>query len=196
MASFLFDVSLWVPILVALIGFVLLIGGHKRQAAGLRNAGLVVLLLGIGWLVLSFVVETPRKACEKLARQAIGAAANADWNSFDQILDSNVDGRFIGRNWRADGRQQVDETARMIVKNSELHSASIRDMRSSEHDSLITVAFTTSIDSELTPGHAIPVDWEFDFRQSGGQWRVGEIRALKVDDTEPEGIRQSLNKSR
>jgi hypothetical protein len=195
MASLLFDVSLWVPIVMALAGLVLLIAGQRTQTVGVRSGGLIVFLVAIVWLVLSLVIETPRKSCEKLARQAVQAASDGDWNAFDQLLDSNVDTRYVGRSWRVDGRQQVDETARMIVKNSGLHSASVRDMRATEHDSIITVAFTASIDSELTPGHPIPVDWEFDFRQSGGQWRVGEIRVLKVDDTEPEGIRQSLNKA-
>jgi hypothetical protein len=196
MRAILFDVSLWVPIVLALVGLVLLIGGNKTQGARSRNTGLVILSLAILWLILTFVVETPRKACENLARRAVQAATDGDWNGFDQLLESNVDARYVGRNCLSYGRQQVDETARMIVKNSVFPAAFIHNMRSTEHDSLLTVAFTASIDSELTPGHPIPVDWEFDFRQSGGQWRIGEIRVLKVDDTEPEGIRQSLNKSR
>jgi|SRR5579863_9055976 len=194
MRELFFDVSLWVPILLALVGVVSLVSGNRRQAGGLRNAGAVVVLVAIVWVVLSFVIDTPRKNCERLTRRAVQAITDGDWKTLDDLLTSNADARYVGRSWRVDGREAVEATARMIVKNSDLHSASIGHLHSSQQDSVITVAFTAFTDTELTPGHPIDSDWEFDFRQDGEQWRIQEIRVSRVDKTEPEGIRESLNK--
>jgi len=194
MREFLFDVSWWPPTLLAVVGIILLVWANRRQLTAPRNAGALVALLGVLWLVLSFVVQTPRKICEKLARQAVGAIADSDWKSFDDLLVPGADARFVGRPWRVYGREAVDATAKMIVKNAGLHSAGVSRVHSSRQDSTVTVSFTAFIDSELTPGHPIDSDWEFDFRAVADQWLIQEIRVLRVDATDPEGIRESLNR--
>ena len=194
MREFLFDVSWWMPALVGVIGIVLLVAGNNRQLAGLRNAGAGVVLIGVAWLVLSVVVDTPRKHCERLTRQAVQAVADGDWKTFDDLLAPGVDARYVGRTWRADGRQAVDQTAKMVAKNAGLHSAGVGRVHVTEQDSVITVAFTGFTDTELTPGHPIDSDWEFDFARTSDRWEVREIRVRRVDETQPEGIRESLNK--
>jgi hypothetical protein len=194
MREILFDVSWWVPALVGIIGIVLLVSGNNRQQPELRNAGAIVILVGMGWLALSFVIDTPRKICERLTRQAVQAAADGDWKTFDDLLASTADARYVGRSWRVDGRQAVDLTAKMVAKNSGLHSASVKRVRVTEQLPTITVAFTAFTDTDLAPGHPIDSDWELDFRPTGDQWQIQEIRVSRVDDTQPEGIRESLNK--
>jgi hypothetical protein len=194
MRELLFEVSWWVPVLVGIIGVVLLVGGNNRQRPGLRNAGGIVILLGIGWLVLSFVIDTPQKTCERLTRQAVQAVADGDWKTFDDLVAPTADARYVGRSWRVDGRQAIDLTARMVAKNAGLRSASVKRVRIAGQSPTITVAFTAFCDTDLAPGHPIDSDWEFDFRPSGDQWQIQEIRISRVDDTQPEGIRESLNK--
>jgi hypothetical protein len=194
MREILFDVSWWVPVLVGIVGVVLLLSGNNRQQPGLRNVGAIVLLLGIAWLVLSFVIDTPRKTCQRLAGQAVQAVVDGNWNEFDNLLDPDAAARYVGRPWRVDGRQAVDQTAKMVAKNAGLHAASAKRLRVTGESPDITVAFTAFCDTDLVPGHPIDSDWEFDFRRSDGGWRIHEIRVLRVDETQPEGIRESLNK--
>jgi len=194
MREILFDVSSWVPVLVGIVGIVLLVSGNNRQQPGVRNAGIIVVLLGIGWLVLSFVIDTPRKTCQRLTVQAVQAVVDGDWKTFDGLLAPDADGRYVGRTWRVDGRAAVDQTAKMVAKNAGLHSASVKRVRATQQSPAITVAFTAFSDTDLVPGHPIDSDWEFDFGQFGDQWQIREIRVLRVDETQPEGIRESLNK--
>jgi hypothetical protein len=153
-----------------------------------------VILLAIAWLVLSFEIDTPRKTVQRLTDQAVQAAVDGNWNDFDNLLSPDVAARYVGRSWRVDGRQAVDQTAKMVVKNAGLHSASVRRVRVSGQSPELTLAFTAVCDTDLVPGHPLDSDWEFDFRLTGGDWRVHEIRVLRVDETQPEGIRESLNK--
>jgi hypothetical protein len=194
MRELLFDVSWWVPVLVALIGVALLVSGNNRQKAGMRNGGAGVILLGIGWLVLSFLIETPRKTCHRLTSQAVQAVVDGDWKTFDDLLAPTADARYVGRQWRVDGKQAVDQMARYVAKNAGIHSANVRRVGVSENSLTITVAFTAFSETDLVPGHPIDSDWEFDFRPSGDQWQLQEIRVLRVDESQPEGIRESLNK--
>jgi hypothetical protein len=194
MRDLLFDVSWWVPVLLAVIGVALLVSGNNRQNAGLRNGGAGVILVGIGWLVLSFVIDTPRKTCQRLTTSAVQAVVDGDWKTFDDLLAASADARFVGRQWRVDGKQAVDQTAKYVAKNSGLHSASVRRVQVTENSPTITVAFTAFTETDLAPGHPIDSDWEFDFRESGKNWQIQEIRVSRVDESAPESIRESLNK--
>ena len=194
MRELLFDVSWWLPVLVGIVGIVLLVSGNNRQQPGLRNAGAAVLLVGILWLALSFVIDTPRKTCERLTTQAVQAVVDGNFKAFDDLLAPDADGVYVGRSWRVDGRQALDQTARMVAKNAGLHAASAKRLRVTGESPDITVAFTAFCDTDLVPGHPIDSDWEFDFRQSADGWQIHEIRVLRVDETQPEGIRESLNK--
>ena len=197
MREFLFDVAWWLPVVVAIGGVGLLISGNNRQRAGLRNAGAAVVLLAVAWLVLSFVIDTPRKTCQRLARQAVQSVADGDWQALSDLLAPDADARYVDRPWRVDGRQGVLDAARMVARNAGLHSAGVGHVRASAApDEAITVAFTAFTDTDLTPGHPIDSDWEFDFRPQPptGRWQIHEIRVLRVDQTQPEGIRESLNK--
>ena len=194
MSEVLFDIAWWVPGLVVVIGIVLTVAGNNRQKAAVRNGGLVVALLGVGWLVLSFVVETPSKLCVKQTRGIVQAVSDGDWGTFEGMLDPKVSFHYVGRPWQASGKKEVVEGTQTTVKHAGLHSASSGHLKATPDGEKITVAFVGYIDSELTPGHPIDSDWEFDFRQSGGKWLLTDMRVSRVDDTQPEGIRESLNK--
>lgn len=194
MRELLVDIPWWLPAIVIALGVVLLVSGNNRQMAGVRNGGAVIAVLAIAWAALSFVVDSPRKICERLTHQAVDAVAEGDWKTFDELLAPRVDARFVGRTWRVDGQQAVDAAARMIAKNSGLHSAAVRRVIVAGKGPTRTVSFTAYADTELAPGHPIDSNWEFDWQQNGDRWLLQELRVLKVDETAPEGIRESLNK--
>ncbi|HXE52775.1 MAG TPA: hypothetical protein VN541_07150, partial [Tepidisphaeraceae bacterium] len=93
MSEFLFDAPLWLPAILLIVGIFVLIRGNNRQMPAMRNAGAAVILLAIAWAVLSFVVDTPRKICERLTAQAVRAAADRDWKTFDSLLSPDADAR-------------------------------------------------------------------------------------------------------
>jgi hypothetical protein len=192
--DFLFDIAWWVPLAVVAVGVALAVAGNNRQQAGLRIGGIGVVLLGVAWLVLSFVVETPSKLCVKQTRQIVQAVSDGDWTTFENMLDPKVTFHYVGRTWHASGKAEVDAGTKTTVKHAGLHSASAGHLKPTKDADKITVAFVGYIDSELTPGHPIDSDWEFDFRQSGGKWLLTDMRVLRVAGVEPEGIRESLNK--
>jgi|SRR5579859_7396804 len=194
MTDFLFDIAWWVPILVVVIGVALTLTGNNRQQSGLRNGGIAVVLLGIVWLVLSFIVETPSKLCVKQTRQIVQAVSDGDWTTFDSLLDPKVTFHYASRPWQASGKAEVAAGTQTTVKHAGLHSASAGHLKPTRDGDKITIAFVGYIDSELTPGHPIDSDWEFDFHLTAGKWLLTDIRVSRVDDTAPEGIRESLNK--
>ena len=192
--DFLFDIAWWVPVLMVVIGVVLTLAGNNRQQAGLRNGGIGVALLGVVWLVLSFVVDTPSKLCVKQTHQIVQAVSDGDWPTFESALDPKVTFHYVSRPWQASGKPEVVEGTKTTVKHAGLHSATAGHLKPTRDGNKITVAFVGYIDSELTPGHPIDSDWEFDYRESGGKWLLTDMRISRVDDTQPEGIRESLNK--
>ena len=192
--DFLFDIAWWVPLVVVASGIALTVAGNNRQQSALRAGGIVVVLLGIAWLALSFVIETPSKLCVKQTRQIVQAIAEGDWPTFESLLDPKVTFHYVGRQWQASGKAEVDAGTKTTVKHAGLHSASTGHLKPTRDGDKITVAFIGYIDSELTPGHPIDSDWEFDFRKSGDKWLLNDMRVSRVDDTAPEGIRESLNK--
>jgi hypothetical protein len=194
MTDFLFDIAWWVPLLVVAIGIAVIVAGNNRQQSSLRNGGLVVVLLGIAWFILSFIIETPSKLCVKQTRQIVQAVSDSDWTTFENLLDPKVTFHYVSRPWQASGKAEVDAGTKTTVKHAGLHSASAGHLKPTRDRDKITVAFVGYIDSELTPGHPIDSDWEFDFRPSGGKWLLTDLRVSRVDDTAPEGIRESLNK--
>jgi hypothetical protein len=194
MTELLFDIAWWVPVLVVAAGVGLLVMGNNRQQAMTRNAGVVVALLGIAWLVLSFVMDTPSKICQKQTKQIAQAIADDDWKTFEDLTDAKVAFKFVGRPWRADGRAALEPAVQETVKHAGLHSASVAHAKATRDGDKITVSFVCYTDTELTPGHPIDSDWEFDWRLVGDQWKLIEMRVSRVDDTAPEGIRESLNK--
>ena len=194
MTEFLFDIAWWVPLLVVAAGIGLLVTGNNRQQSAMRNGGGGVAVLGIAWLVLSLVMDTPSKICQKQTKQLVQAMADGDWKVFDELTDAKIGFDYVGRPWHVAGRPAVEAGAQETVKHAGLHSASIGHAKTTRDADKITIAFVGYMDTELTPGHPIDSDWEFDWRLAGEQWRLIAMRVSRVDDTGPEGIRQSLNK--
>lgn len=194
MADYFFDIAWWIPILVVVIGIALTVTGNNRQQSGLRNGGIAIMLLGAAWLVLSFVVETPAKLCQKQTREIVQAMADGDWTTFESLTDPKLTFNYVSRPWHATGKPEVEAGAKLTVQHAGLHSASAGHLKSIRDGDKITVSFTAYTDTELTPGHPIDSDWEFDFRSSADRWLLTAMRVSRVDDTAPEGIRESLNK--
>jgi hypothetical protein len=192
MKEMLFDIAWWVPVIVVALGIAVTMAGNNRQQAAMRNGGVAVAVLGILWLVASFLVETPTKLCQKQTKVLVQAMTDGDWSTFERLTDPKITFNYVSRPWRANGRAEVEAGAKDTVQH--IHSASAGHLAATRTDDKITIAFVGYMDTDLTPGHPIDSDWEFDWKPTGDQWRLAEMRVLRVDETSPEGIRQSLNK--
>lgn len=195
MTELLFDVSWWVPVLVVAAGVAVLVAGNNRQNPGMRNAGGGVALLGVAWLVLSFVIATPTKTCVKQTRQLAQALADGDWKTFNDLAGANASFHYVGRPaWQVAGRAALETEARAVLKQAGLHAASLAHVQTRRAGGNIVVAFTAYLDSDVTPGHPIDSQWEFEWKPEGDAWRLADMRVLDVAGQSPESIRTTLNK--
>ena len=195
MTELLFDVSWWIPLLVAGLGVAILIAGNNRQHAALRNAGGAVALLGVAWLALGFVIATPTKTCVKQSRQLAQAVADGDWKTFNDLAATNAAFHYVGRPaWQVKGRAALETEARAVVKQAGLHSASLAHVQPRREANSVVVAFTAFLDSEVTPGHPIDSQWEFEWQPQPDGWRLADMRVLDVANQSPESIKTTLNK--
>jgi hypothetical protein len=194
MHDLLFSVPWYLPTATAIIGLALLVNGNSRQNARLRNAGGIVMLLAVGWAVMSYLVDTPKEICEKQARQFVKAVVGRDWPTFDGMMETGVDFKFVGSPWQIDGRDNLSGAVKADIEQIGLKSAAATDVTAADAGSTITVGMKVWSNQEYTMGTPLDSEWELDWRETGGHWLLHEIRAIRVSGVKPEEVRGSLRK--
>lgn len=192
MRELLFAVPWWLPTLIALIALAMLVNGNRRQNARMRGAGLTVLLLAVVWGVMSYLVDTPREKCEKLTRRFVQSVVARDFGTFRALMEPGVTFQFAGSDWRIDGRENLTETVKDRADKIGLKSATVTSMRSAESADTVTTTIRVWSSQELTLDQPVNSQWELDWRQTGGQWLLHEIRAIEVSGASPEQVQRGV----
>jgi len=192
--SFIADAPWWVALIIAIAGVAVLLAGNNRQNSAMRNGGAAIIVLGLLIGILGFVLDSPRKAVERATRQFVDAVSSERWSDVQQLLDPQVRWEWPGQPWHADGAPDVLTGARMVVKNSGMHSAVVKQPRVTEAGGDYTVDCVCWISSDATGGQPVDSDWQFTWHHSADNWQLVHLSVSRVDDTAPSGIRSTLDK--
>jgi hypothetical protein len=192
MRDLLFDVPWYLPTLGIIIGLTLLFGGNRRQNPRQRNVGAILVLIAVGWAVMSYLVDTPKEICQKQTRAFIQSVVDRNWSTFDNLLEPGVNFKFIGSPWEIDGRDPLTNAVKADVEQIGLKSAMITEAAATESGGTITVAVKLFTNQTYTMERPIDSDWEWDWRETDGHWRIHEIRALRVSGADPSQVRGGL----
>ena len=192
MDDLLFDVPWWIPTVLAIVGIILLVSGNRRQNNRIGSAGTVLILIAVGWAVMSYLVDTPKEICQKQTRAMVRSVLDRDWNKFDGLLAPDVTFRFTGSTWQIAGRETISSDVKQDVDQIGLHGAHITDIRAAENAGTITVSFKVFTTQDLTMDRPLDSEWETDWQKSQNQWRLREIRAIRVSGVTADQVRGSL----
>jgi len=192
--SLIADAPWWIPVVVVLVGVGLLFAGNSRGNSGLRNGGLGVVLLGMLLLVLSFALDSPRKAVERSTRRFVDAVSSGNWSDVQPMPSPSVRWDWPGQAWHADGAAEVLAGAKMVVANSGMHSASMKQPRVAEVGDGFDNACVVWISCDATGGAPVDSDWQFTWKRAGDNWQLTHLSVSRVGQASPAGIRSTLNK--
>jgi hypothetical protein len=193
MNDLLFSVPWWIPTVLVITGISLMVRGNRAQNQRTRNIGTGVILLGVGWAVMSYLVDTPKETCIKQTRQFVQSVVARDWTTFDNLLGPNVRFQFAQENWDIDGRDRMDTAVRADIDHVGVSSASVGGLEASENADVVTTSFRVFSVQKATMDEPITSDWDLDWRKSSaGHWAVSEIRCRGVGNLDAKGIQGSL----
>jgi hypothetical protein len=193
--SFIADAPWWISLISIIVGVAVLLAGNSRQNSAMRGGGVGIAGLGLLILILGFVLDSPRKAVERSTRQFVEAASTGNWSDVEGLLDPAVSWEYATQPWHVNGAPAVLAGAKMVVKNSGMHSANVKTPHVTDvGGGTYTIDCICWIVSETTGGYPVDSDWQFTWRQAGDKWQLTHLRVSRVGDAAPSGIRSSLDK--
>lgn len=192
MTDLLFDVPWWLPTLLVIAGIAIWVRGNRRQERRPIAIGIGLIVLAVGWSLLSYFVDTPKETCQKQTRQFVQAVVDRDWNAFNTLCGSDLDFKMMGNSWRMEGRDEIVSMVKGEVEHIGLKSAHVSDTKASQDGNTITVSMTVWSNQTLTMERPIDSDWEMDWRRVGERWVLREVRATRVANLAPDEVSRSL----
>ena len=152
-----------------------------------------MILLGVGWAVMSYLVDTPKETCIKQTRKFVQSVVARDWMTFDDLLGPNVRFQFAEENWDIKGRDGIDAAVRAKIDHVGVSSASVGGLEASENADVVTTSFRVFSVQKATMDEPITSDWDLDWRKSSaGHWAVSEIRCRGIGNLDAKSIQGSL----
>jgi hypothetical protein len=182
MSDLIFDTPWWFPVLIFTIGAFIFVTGNRRQHAGTRNAGAGVLFVGLLIVLLTIFVDTPKKLARRESKQLIQDAVEGDWNGFQSLLAPNVSLRMMGSSPMGSSAKELTDIAREGTTREHLKAAHIRSLEVVQNGGLVTASISLLTEQEAAEAPIFQSAWEFDFQQSGSDWRIVEIRATQIGE--------------
>lgn len=193
MRDLLFSVPWYLPTLLVIVGLALFVSGNRRQKPQLRTSGVAVIGLAILWAVVSYLVETPKEICERETRQYVRAIVDRDWPTFDRLMEPAV--RFTdGTDWQIAGRDSWAADVKSGAEQIGLKGASISSLTVSEAGDAIITTITVYSTQDATLDRPVDSEWNFEWRRSGGQWLLHELRPVRVSGASLDQVRGMLRK--
>lgn len=95
MQTFLFNPSVWMPAVGLLIAAAVFLYGNARVKAGLRNAGIALFALVVGWIGLAYFVQTPLEKCVAHTRALVSAVEEGKYDELRRLLDDDTSLEFL-----------------------------------------------------------------------------------------------------
>ena len=194
--SLIADAPWWISLIIVILGIAIFFAGNGRQSSGMRNGGLGIALLGILVFALGFVLDSPTKGVERSTRQFVEAVSTANWTEVEPLLDPTVSWEWSGQPWHVSGAPAVLAGAKMVVKNSGMHSANVKSPKVADAgNGTYTNDCICWITSESTGGYPVDSDWQFTWHQAAdSKWKLTHLKVTRVGDAAPSGIKSSLDK--
>jgi hypothetical protein len=193
MYEFFFSVPWWAPTILVIVGLAVMTRGNRRQNQRTRDIGIGVILLGVAWAVISFLVDTPKEICTKQTRVFVQSVVSKDWTTFDNLLDPDVRYAFVDGDWNMVGRERLDTAVRADIDQIGVSSASVSGLEASDNGDTVTTKFTVLSAQKATMDQMVPSSWDFDWhKSSSGRWVVSEIRCRSVANLSASEIRSTL----
>lgn len=194
MRDLLFAVPWWIPTLLVIIGLGVWVSGNRRQTLKVRQAGLLIMAVAVGWAVMSYLVDTPKETCQRRTRRLVQAAVDRDWNTLSNLLAPDVELTAAGNTAKVDGREVLVSTLKVDVNQIGLKSAVLTGIDAAEDQSGVIVSIHVFSDQELTMDRPIDSQWQLTWRETNGHWLLHEARAIQVANVPLEQLRGFLRK--
>jgi hypothetical protein len=194
MNDLLFDVPWWIPTLLAVIGVSLYVNGNKRQITRVRAAGIALVLLAIGWTLLSYFVDTDKEKVARQTHRLVKDVVDGDWTNFKSQLSASVSFATKGGTI-ASGPDVISDYARTSAETIHVTSATIRDLKVKGNGAAITASFTLiSTQESLTPVETSA--WEFDWERTAEGWKAQSFRLMSLRDVPSDDLFRELIKAK
>ena len=142
MYDLLFNVPWWIPTVLGIVGIALMVRGNRQQNERIRIAGTGVLLLGVGWAIMSYLVDTPKETCISQSRALVQSVVAKDWTKFDALLDPTVRFTFEGSDWNIDGKDRLDTTLHGDIDKVGVTSATVTGIEASDEQDHVVTQFS------------------------------------------------------
>lgn len=178
----LFDTPWWLPVLIVAIGAFVFVSGNRREQAGTRNAGAGIIFLAVIIVVLTLFVDTPRKIARRESRQIVQSAVDGDWTTFQSLLEPDAGLRMLSAPTLYADAKQLTAAAKAGTQRVHLKEAHVRSMEVTESGGLVTTTLALLTEQEEAAAPMLQSTWQFEFQQTGGLWRIHEIRALQIGE--------------
>lgn len=193
MRDLLFSVPWYLPTLLAIVGLAVFVSGNRRQNPRVRTTGFALIGVAILWAVVSYLVETPKEICERQTRQYVRSVVERDWTTFNKLMEPDV--RFTdGSNWQINGRQTWADDVKTGADQIGLKGASITSLNVEESGAIVITTITVYSTQELAMDRPVDSEWQLEWRNSGGQWLLHELKPLRVSGTSLDQVRANLRK--
>ena len=179
MNELLFHTSWWILGATALGGLALLLFGNRRTDKAIQRIGIGIVLLALLLGALRFFFPTPRERMENRTKALVRAVDQKDWNALKSLL--NADTVFSNRSRTiAGGRDNILAMVQSASDRFGLKSVSIIGIESQQTDTMVTVNIEAYSIQDATQDRPETSSWQMDYEQSGNDWVLEKITALRV----------------
>ena len=193
MPEVLFDVPWWVIGGLAALGVFVFVSGNRRREDNVRNGGLLLVVLALGWAALSYYMDTPRETAARQSRAFVASVIDKNWPVTTSILDPMASLSVLDANTAVyTNRDQILDGAKQAVDRYGLKSANILSLGARQDDTLITVDLDILSDQDVTMGRPITTSWQFEWQKTGEKWTLLRITCLKIGNEQGNAARQQF----
>lgn len=193
MTDLLFATPWWLLGAIVIIGITLFVSGNRRQHAGVRLAGVLVVLLAVALLLLSYFVETDKEKASHDTREVVAAVQDADWSKLKSLLDPHASlVTVLGTVYK--NRDDLIQGAQAAADRYALKSVTIRSLDATQDQAGIAVDLDVFSVQDATMDRPVPSSWRFDWEKSGDDWRLYRITCLKIGNEDARQIKVLIGK--
>lgn len=184
MTDLLFATPWWLLTMICGLGIAFFVIANNRQETGLRTAGLVIFLLGIGLGIVSYSVETDKEKVERHTHELISAIVASNWPTVQSLLDPQVN--FL----KLHGSKELMTAVRAAQENVHVTSAHIATTHIDQSPGDITEKIDVYSVQEATLDRGALSGWELDWvpTPDGKDWRLIEIKIMGGPQISPDEI--------
>lgn len=183
--QWLFETAWWLVAALAVIALVVTLFALLRKDKALRTAGLVALLVAVGWLLATLLVVTPRERALERTQAIVVAYDAQDWAALRSLIDDQTrfDDWLVG--------EQIVDAARATRQSLRQQGVSLTDASATQD------AAGVRVDIEVVSEQDEIIDrlrtaWRFEYVERGNQWVLDRILPLPTDHLNPEDIRRRV----